>query len=287
IIGVGLSGTLWLTLFCLAFAGAADMISGIFRTAPLLRAWLPARMAVRRVVAARLWARTPALASRFVGRVGVARFRGWVPVRRRARTVVRRAAVVAVRSSARTVPISMLTARFVVRVGMARSQAWTVARRAVVVAVRLSARMTLIMVLTAWLVGRVGTARSAWAPARWRAPTVARRVAVAALDAPSWTPMARALTDRREDAAEPAAPWWALTAGWVQLLVGAPWWALTAGWVQLLAVAPWWALTAGWVQLLAVAPWWAPTAGWAQPPVAAPRWALRAGRARPRAAAPR
>ncbi|MEV6306118.1 MFS transporter [Actinoplanes sp. NPDC051861] len=31
IIGVGLSGTLWLTLFCLAFAGAADMISGIFR----------------------------------------------------------------------------------------------------------------------------------------------------------------------------------------------------------------------------------------------------------------
>ncbi|MFC7529505.1 MFS transporter [Actinoplanes sp. GCM10030250] len=31
IIGVGLSGTLWLTLCCLAFAGAADMISGIFR----------------------------------------------------------------------------------------------------------------------------------------------------------------------------------------------------------------------------------------------------------------
>ncbi|GLY05902.1 MULTISPECIES: MFS transporter [Actinoplanes] len=31
IIGVGLSGTLWLTLLCLAFAGAADMISGIFR----------------------------------------------------------------------------------------------------------------------------------------------------------------------------------------------------------------------------------------------------------------
>ncbi|MEU4694497.1 MFS transporter [Actinoplanes sp. NPDC023714] len=31
IIGVGLSPTLWLTLFCLAFAGAADMISGIFR----------------------------------------------------------------------------------------------------------------------------------------------------------------------------------------------------------------------------------------------------------------
>ncbi|XVV13092.1 MFS transporter [Actinoplanes sp. CA-131856] len=31
IIGVGLSNTLWLTLFCLAFAGAADMISGIFR----------------------------------------------------------------------------------------------------------------------------------------------------------------------------------------------------------------------------------------------------------------
>ncbi|GAA0524036.1 MFS transporter [Paractinoplanes ferrugineus] len=32
IIGVGLSDTLWLTLFCLAFAGAADMISGIFRS---------------------------------------------------------------------------------------------------------------------------------------------------------------------------------------------------------------------------------------------------------------
>jgi MFS family permease len=32
IVGVGLSNTLWLTLFCLAFAGAADMISGIFRT---------------------------------------------------------------------------------------------------------------------------------------------------------------------------------------------------------------------------------------------------------------
>ncbi|MBU2667639.1 MFS transporter [Actinoplanes bogorensis] len=31
IIGVGLSQTLWLTLLCLAFAGAADMISGIFR----------------------------------------------------------------------------------------------------------------------------------------------------------------------------------------------------------------------------------------------------------------
>ncbi|GAA0437909.1 MFS transporter [Actinoplanes capillaceus] len=31
IIGVGLSGTLWLTLFCLAFAGAADMVSGLFR----------------------------------------------------------------------------------------------------------------------------------------------------------------------------------------------------------------------------------------------------------------
>jgi MFS family permease len=31
IIGVGQSNTLWLTLFCLAFAGAADMISGIFR----------------------------------------------------------------------------------------------------------------------------------------------------------------------------------------------------------------------------------------------------------------
>jgi MFS family permease len=32
IVGVGLSTTLWLTLFCLAFAGAADMISGIFRS---------------------------------------------------------------------------------------------------------------------------------------------------------------------------------------------------------------------------------------------------------------
>jgi MFS family permease len=32
IVGVGLSNTLWLTLFCLAFAGAADMISGIFRS---------------------------------------------------------------------------------------------------------------------------------------------------------------------------------------------------------------------------------------------------------------
>ena len=32
IIGVGLSNTLWLTLLCLAFAGAADMISGIFRS---------------------------------------------------------------------------------------------------------------------------------------------------------------------------------------------------------------------------------------------------------------
>jgi MFS family permease len=32
IVGVGLSHTLWLTLFCLAFAGAADMVSGIFRT---------------------------------------------------------------------------------------------------------------------------------------------------------------------------------------------------------------------------------------------------------------
>jgi MFS family permease len=32
IVGVGLSHTLWLTLFCLAFAGAADMISGIFRS---------------------------------------------------------------------------------------------------------------------------------------------------------------------------------------------------------------------------------------------------------------
>jgi len=31
IIGVGLSNTLWLTLACLAFAGAADMVSGIFR----------------------------------------------------------------------------------------------------------------------------------------------------------------------------------------------------------------------------------------------------------------
>jgi MFS family permease len=31
IIGVGLSQTLWLTLACLAFAGAADMVSGIFR----------------------------------------------------------------------------------------------------------------------------------------------------------------------------------------------------------------------------------------------------------------
>lgn len=31
IIGVGLSNTLWLTLFCLAFAGAADMVSGLFR----------------------------------------------------------------------------------------------------------------------------------------------------------------------------------------------------------------------------------------------------------------
>ncbi|HEY0001797.1 MAG TPA: MFS transporter [Actinoplanes sp.] len=31
IIGVGLSPMLWLTLLCLAFAGAADMISGIFR----------------------------------------------------------------------------------------------------------------------------------------------------------------------------------------------------------------------------------------------------------------
>ncbi|BAL85574.1 putative MFS transporter [Actinoplanes missouriensis 431] len=31
IVGVGLSTSLWLTLFCLAFAGAADMISGIFR----------------------------------------------------------------------------------------------------------------------------------------------------------------------------------------------------------------------------------------------------------------
>ena len=32
IIGVGLSNTLWLTLLCLTFAGAADMISGIFRS---------------------------------------------------------------------------------------------------------------------------------------------------------------------------------------------------------------------------------------------------------------
>ncbi|MFI5894333.1 MFS transporter [Actinoplanes sp. NPDC051513] len=32
IVGVGLSNTLWLTLFCLAFAGGADMISGIFRS---------------------------------------------------------------------------------------------------------------------------------------------------------------------------------------------------------------------------------------------------------------
>ncbi|MEU4238836.1 MFS transporter [Actinoplanes sp. NPDC026619] len=32
IVGVGVSNTLWLTLFCLAFAGAADMISGIFRS---------------------------------------------------------------------------------------------------------------------------------------------------------------------------------------------------------------------------------------------------------------
>jgi MFS family permease len=32
IIGAGVSKTLWLTLFCLAFAGAADMISGIFRS---------------------------------------------------------------------------------------------------------------------------------------------------------------------------------------------------------------------------------------------------------------
>ncbi|WP_430640858.1 MFS transporter [Couchioplanes caeruleus] len=31
IVGAGLSDMLWLTLFCLAFAGAADMISGIFR----------------------------------------------------------------------------------------------------------------------------------------------------------------------------------------------------------------------------------------------------------------
>jgi MFS family permease len=32
IVGVGVSDTLWLTLFCLAFAGGADMISGIFRS---------------------------------------------------------------------------------------------------------------------------------------------------------------------------------------------------------------------------------------------------------------
>src|SRR4051794_30643859 len=32
IVGVGLSHTLWLTLFCLAFAGGADMVSGIFRS---------------------------------------------------------------------------------------------------------------------------------------------------------------------------------------------------------------------------------------------------------------
>ena len=32
IVGVGVSNTLWLTLFCLAFAGGADMISGIFRS---------------------------------------------------------------------------------------------------------------------------------------------------------------------------------------------------------------------------------------------------------------
>jgi len=31
IVGVGLSHLIWLTVFCLAFAGAADMISGIFR----------------------------------------------------------------------------------------------------------------------------------------------------------------------------------------------------------------------------------------------------------------
>jgi MFS family permease len=31
IVGVGLSHVLWLTLFCLAFAGAADMVSGLFR----------------------------------------------------------------------------------------------------------------------------------------------------------------------------------------------------------------------------------------------------------------
>jgi len=32
IVGVGLSHVLWLTLFCLAFAGAADMVSGLFRS---------------------------------------------------------------------------------------------------------------------------------------------------------------------------------------------------------------------------------------------------------------
>ena len=32
ILGVGLSHLLWLTLFCLAFAGGADMVSGIFRS---------------------------------------------------------------------------------------------------------------------------------------------------------------------------------------------------------------------------------------------------------------
>jgi MFS family permease len=32
IVGAGLSRTLWLTLFCLAFAGGADMVSGIFRS---------------------------------------------------------------------------------------------------------------------------------------------------------------------------------------------------------------------------------------------------------------
>jgi len=32
IVGVGISHLLWLTLFCLAFAGAADMVSGIFRS---------------------------------------------------------------------------------------------------------------------------------------------------------------------------------------------------------------------------------------------------------------
>ena len=32
IVGVGLSHTLWLTLFCLVFAGAADMVSGLFRS---------------------------------------------------------------------------------------------------------------------------------------------------------------------------------------------------------------------------------------------------------------